>query len=63
VKGGDCTSCVFFSANTMQPGVGQCRRHAPILVMTERGVRTQWPMTNERNWCGDYASTEDEVQP
>jgi len=53
-----CQTCALYSPNPYKPGIGQCRAHAPVLMMTEQGQRTMWPLTHGDSWCGDHAVVE-----
>lgn len=43
-----CESCRFFA------DFNECRRHAPILVMSDSGPRSRYPIVDQFHWCGDY---------
>lgn len=65
-----CETCVFWQPQERLQGRprsfgfagdedparrGQCRR-APLLILTEQGLRTMWPMTlGISHWCGEHA--------
>jgi hypothetical protein len=56
----DCGSCRFWESTGAIPGSergelqGNCKRHAPQLVVTGALLSTKWPTTSELNWCGDW---------
>lgn len=54
-----CKSCKNFSAVPLQPGVGECRRRAPVaLPMNNNGqiaLQRIWPPVQDSEWCGEYA--------
>jgi len=56
-----CKACIFYSPNPKNNAIGQCRAHAPVLIMTEHGPRTQWPLTTMINWCGDHTVAADDA--
>jgi hypothetical protein len=61
IPGVNCGTCLFYSPSFRNPATGQCRAHAPVLMMTERGSATQWPLTSATTgWCGDHATIEEE---
>jgi len=51
-----CRTCAFFSPSVRRPEVGQCRAHAPKLMLTEDGPRTMWPIVQASAGCGDHAT-------
>jgi hypothetical protein len=58
-----CATCAYFSAAPFssrgQVPHGQCRRHAPVLVQSAEGrLQTQWPLVDERTWCGEHSAAE-----
>lgn len=55
-----CRTCIFFSETFRKPEVGQCRAHAPKLMLTEEGPRTQWPIVQARAGCGDHSTYEED---
>ncbi len=50
-----CGNCKYFDS-------GDCRRHAPVLVVTPESptlnlpqrMDTHWPRMNHDGWCGDF---------
>jgi hypothetical protein len=58
----DCGSCKFWESRGVQPGsdrgeqIGECRHHAPMLVMIGALQQSRFPMTSELDWCGDWQS-------
>lgn len=51
-----CATCASWKA--LQSGEGECRRHAPQLVVFEVDENTKivsrFPSTKSEDWCGDY---------
>lgn len=77
-----CATCRFWSSWTQQPGnntgpsIGDCRRHAPVLVpilvpapagitlhVTPAQLKTKWPSTNASNFCGEHQPATTQGQP
>ncbi len=61
IAGAHCSTCSFFSpapfSSRGQVPHGQCRRHAPTLIQTaEYRLQSQWPMVDERTWCGEHSA-------
>lgn len=54
-----CMNCHFYEKRT-----SECRRHAPTVVMIQRGMNpggypnmvpvTRWPTTSPSAWCGEF---------
>lgn len=57
---GKCKSCGFWALCAVSYArdgakIGECRRHAPNLVLNEEGRRFAcFPRTREDGWCGDH---------
>lgn len=55
----NCGNCVFWRKTNLYD-VGECRRHAPESGDEKRyqssDLLPRWPITNSREWCGDYES-------
>lgn len=55
-----CGNCRFWDSLGPIPGDergeqrGNCRRHAPVLVMIGTLQQSRFPVTNELHWCGDW---------
>lgn len=52
-----CEGCRFWSvrhkAKDGRKSVGDCRRHAPVAILTPP-ARSPWPPTTGDAWCGDH---------
>lgn len=51
-----CKTCKAFSVEFGQRG--QCRRHAPILILELSNTDPQWPTIFAEQWCCDYIEQE-----
>ena len=57
----DCNNCKFWQILLEE---GQCRRHAPRLIMAGCGVgeipeySNDWPTTGKDDWCGEFKPQE-----
>lgn len=52
-----CENCKFWMANSINKMLGDCRRHAPVLVVNQEEPEfpeTQWPETSMAAYCGDF---------
>jgi hypothetical protein len=77
----NCSSCRFWHAWTQQPtnntgpSIGDCRRHAPVLVpvlvqspanvalhVTAAQIKTKWPSVKANDFCGEHQPIETEGQ-
>ncbi len=57
------TDPAFMAARTDETQLGDCRKHAPVMIepRDERGVvkpRTKWPGTMARDFCGEHEERE-----
>lgn len=61
-----CLTCDYWAGKQSSPNVrsglryDECRRHAPVLLvlcMPAQYPETHFPITNESQWCGDYAAS------
>jgi hypothetical protein len=51
-----CAVCGFWEPLEDNRFQGQCRRRAPKPQVTESvHVLAVWPVTNARDWCGEFA--------
>ena len=48
-----CESCIFWQRKSDE--IGECRFRAPMVYSVEPGALARWPLTNESDWCGDWA--------
>ena len=50
-----CFNCKFWENHEPAP-VGECRRHAPVLIWNhvEDLVDSVWPVVDESDWCGEF---------
>jgi hypothetical protein len=66
IPGVTCATCVFFSPPPFHSAFagehprGQCRRHAPTIDRTDRGLRTIWPLVSDDGFCGEHMSVDTE---
>jgi hypothetical protein len=76
-----CANCRFWNAWAAQPGnntqapIGDCRRHAPVLVpiivasgpitqhVTSAHLKTKWPSVPAVQYCGEHQPTQGQDQP
>lgn len=64
-----CGGCLFWKRSTAShngTGWGQCRRMPPALpeIADDKLVHVGlWPHTDERDWCGEWRSATDAVNP
>ncbi len=40
---------------------GQCRLRGPIAVKGRHFMETEWPTTNDEDWCGEFAPRDQRV--
>lgn len=50
-----CSNCRFFHQD-LGSDLGQCRRHAPVLVPHTNWSATENPLVSPGYWCGDWES-------
>lgn len=62
MKRGNCQSCDHFWLGDLLPERGECRRHAPVVMIANEGgetwPETKWPIVNQAESCGDYEPEE-----
>jgi len=52
-----CAICMFWEPLKENGFQGQCRRHGPRPEVTDSvHVLAAWPVTNARDWCGEFAA-------
>lgn len=54
---GSCQDCLYWMGQGFQ-GLGDCVRRAPIPKNEEDGPGAQWPVTDARSCCGEFADRE-----
>ena len=47
-----CQNCVYWVRLSGYP-VGHCKRKAPTIGR----VSVKWPVTGDRDWCGEFVAT------
>ncbi|MFT4012100.1 MAG: hypothetical protein QM682_01620 [Paracoccus sp. (in: a-proteobacteria)] len=57
---GACQSCVFYedhaaNSNTELTGAGLCRVNPPV-TQKDADSRGFWPVVEQGDWCGQYAT-------
>ena len=52
-----CETCRWWAPD-VYPIAADCRRNSPVYVDTGDGNRRRWPVTKERDWCGEHAPKE-----
>jgi hypothetical protein len=66
-RGELCETCRFWSAHADNPGVGECRRHAPRAAVSAaladpdldyHANDVWWPVTIDLEWCGEHQPRE-----
>lgn len=48
-----CETCAFFQSEP-NADAGYCRRFPPVVVGTEEGEWSGFPMSAPSDWCGEY---------
>ncbi len=48
-----CKSCAFWESDTEIDG-GFCRRQPPAVFMVDDEPASTFPVTGERDWCGEF---------
>lgn len=56
-----CETCRFWSGHPRTGAVADCRRHAPERDLSAAFPYRSWPMTDPRDWCGEYEPRETTV--
>ena len=52
-----CAVCSYWLPMEDNGFQGQCRRHAPRPEVTDSvHMLAAWPVTNARDWCGDFSA-------
>ena len=58
-----CQNCKFWDSMpyTYPSGTNECRRYPPIPIFDGKKVNTAFPITNSHDSCGEFQSTEGEI--
>jgi hypothetical protein len=48
----ECSNCEFWYGS--KAGPGHCRRYAPSPSLEGSSHLMGWPLTNGKDWCGEY---------
>ncbi len=68
-----CENCRFWKRlpkDEEEPGLGDCKRHAPRPIIALSGLRMDeclseiyWPETREEDWCGEWQAITTQSDP
>lgn len=48
-----CRHCVYWKPGATEGLAGECRAHAPVVLMFSDGAESHFPEANADDWCGE----------
>ena len=58
--GPTCRTCFWWFAGNADRSVGQCRAHAPQVVIEADRPKSYWPLSRHFDFCGEHTVARDD---